>query len=302
MYPVHALGGPTASGKSEVALAVADRLDVEIVSCDAMQVYRGMDIGTAKPSAADQDRVRHHCLDLVEPWEEFSAADYQRAARAAIADICARGSTPLLVGGTGLYLRAAVDDVTLSAPPDPSRRGMLEATPLPELVARLEDLDASRASRVDLRNPRRVIRAIEIVEDEGTGSEPDTAWTQRCSIYDLTLMVIEPPTRSELWTRIDTRVDAMLEAGWLDETRRLSELGRPVSRTAAAAIGYAQLRSVLAGERPLDDAVATIKTRTRSFARRQLTWFRGDERCRWMSKPPADAVDDVIAAIERRRA
>jgi len=298
--PVLAVCGPTASGKTEVALEAAGALSasgvgVDIVCCDSMQVYRGMDIGTAKPGAVERGRVPHHCLDLVDASDEYSAADYQRDARAVIEEIHRTNRVPLMVGGTGLYLRAAVDDLHLTAPPDAARRGDLEALSLAELVARLQSIDPVRASRVDLHNPRRVVRAIEIALDQGPGLDRDPQWEDRRSRYRLSLAVVAPAEREQLRRRIDARIDAMLAAGWHDEVRRLWSDPRGMSRTAAAAIGYAELHRVDQGAISTSEAVALIRRRTRVYARRQFTWFRREPRAIWHSGIPAEVAGAVTS-------
>lgn len=294
---VVAITGPTAAGKSAVALALAAELDAEIVTCDAMQVYRQMDIGTAKPSAGERVAVAHHCLDLVEASDEFSAADYRQHARAAIGDVSARGRLPLIAGGTGLYLRAAVDEGELSVPPDPARRAELESWALDDLVARLVELDPGRAQEIDLANPRRVLRAVESAETSGPHVGGDSGWHERKSIYDLTIIAVAPRERTELYDAIDARVDAMLGAGWIDEVAALRARARPMSRTAQAAIGYAELGAVIDSDMTLDAARERIKARTRAYARRQLTWFRAEPRARRVYGSGRTLVDAVRAEI-----
>jgi len=289
---VLALCGPTASGKTAISLELADCLDLEIVVCDSMQVYRGLDVGTAKPSVREQAGVPHHCLDLVDPSCEFCAVDYQRVARAAIDDIHRRAKTPLLVGGVGLYLRAALDDLVFSSPPDPVRRKQLEACSPAELVRVLQETDPVRAARVDLANPRRVLRAVEQALD-GLPSALDQAWLERSSLYPLALAVVAPSEREELRTRVDARVDAMMAAGWLEEVQHLAATFPVFSRTARGAIGYAELQQVLEGQLPLDSAIDRTKARTRKYARRQLGWFRGEPRAVWFRGQPEELTAPV---------
>lgn len=302
--PVLAVCGPTAAGKSDVAARVVEALGargvaVEIVCCDSMQVYRGMDVGTAKASPAERAATPHHCLDLVQPWEPYSAAGYQRDARIAIGAIAERGSVALFVGGTGLYLRAALDDVSLDdAPPDPERRTHLESLPEADLVAELQRLDPARAARVDLANPRRVLRAVEIALDRGPAAAPDPSWAARAG-RPVSLAVIAPADRAELYRRIDERIDAMLAAGWLDEVGDLLAEPRGMSRTAASAIGYAELAEVVRGEAALEDAVVAIRRRTRSYARRQFTWFGREPRAVHHRGGLADLAASTVAQFER---
>jgi tRNA dimethylallyltransferase len=285
--PEHlALIGPTASGKSDLALRLAEALgDIEIVAIDALQVYRGMDIGTAKPSPVDQRRVPHHCIDLIDPAETYSAADFQRIARAAIADIEARGNRALLVAGTGLYLRAVIDDFTFPAE-DLELRAHLEAlTETPEGLARafaeLQEADPVAASRMDPGNQRRVVRALEVMALTGApfseaGPGVDQYGEPTIPIRMLGLAV----DADRLRDRIDARVRAMRDGGFLEEVQWLA--GQELSRTARIAIGYAELLAYLDGTQPdLDEAYRQTVYRTRRYARRQRAWYGRDPRIRW---------------------
>lgn len=288
MTPV-AIVGPTASGKSAVALEVARRLgDCEIVSVDSMQVYRGLDIGTAKPTADERAEVPHHLLDLVDPEADFSVAEFQRAARAALADIAGRGRRALLVGGTGLYLRAVIDDLELPGRFD-AARAEVEGEPDTEaLHARLRALDPVAAARTTTSNRRRIERALEVTIGSG---RPFSSYGPGLETYPdngVTQVGIDVPL-DDLDRRIAERVEAMVGAGLLDEARRLE--GRPLSRTAAQALGYRELLEHLAGECTLADAVDGTVRRTRRLARRQLRWFRRDPRVRWV---PAHRALEVV--------
>jgi tRNA dimethylallyltransferase len=273
-----ALVGATASGKSAIALDVARALgDVEIVTVDSMQVYRGLDIGTAKPTAAERAEVPHHLLDLVDPEQEFSVAEFQRAARIAIDDITARGRRPLLVGGTGLYLRAVVDDLDLPGQ-FPAVRAELGLEPdTAALHRRLVELDPLAASRTTDGNRRRIERALEVTIGSG---RPFSSFGPGLETYPAgpVLVGVEVPL-DELDPRIEARVGAMLDAGLVEEAARL--VGRPLSRTAARALGYEELLEHLAGHRTLEDATAETVRRTRRLARRQIRWFRRDPRVTW---------------------
>lgn len=288
--PVGVLAGPTASGKTELSLRLAERLGAEVVMADAFCVYRGMDIGTAKPTREARAQVPHHCLDIVDPVEEFSAADFQNHARAALNDVQHRGRFPLLVGGSGLYLRAATDDIEFGGRPDAARRLELEAMPAGDLVGLLERLAPDRAARTDLANPRRVLRQVEQALD-GV-APPDAGWTGRSSGFDVRFAVVAPADRSRLYRRIDTRIDTMLTSGWLDEVAHLGREYGELSKTARAAIGYAELHLVLQGEMEMSEAIECVRRRTRAFARRQLTWFRREPRAHWFD-PEAECDADV---------
>jgi tRNA dimethylallyltransferase len=304
MGRVAAVVGPTASGKSAVAMAAAEQLgDVELVSIDSMQVYRGMDIGTAKPTAGERARVPHHLLDLVEPSEEFTVAEFQRAYRSAIADIAARGKRAILVGGTGLYHRAAIDDLDLPGEwPDVRARLEAEAAEVgPEaLHARLAGIDPDAAARMEPTNVRRVVRALEVCEGSG----------RRFSSFGPGLDAYPPSPvaqvglewdRAVLTARIEQRVHQMMADGLLDEVRRLHAAPGGLSRTAAQALGYKELMTHLDGACSLDEAIDQVMVRTRQFAVRQLRWFRRDPRVRWVRvehDPVTDVTPTVLAALD----
>jgi tRNA dimethylallyltransferase len=297
-----ALVGPTASGKSAVALAAAHALrDVEIVSIDSMQVYRGLDIGTAKPSAAERAAVPHHLVDVAEPDDEWSVARFQREARAAIAAIETRGKRALLVGGTGLYMEAVVD--RLEFPPrDAEVRAALEADTgdapgLARAFAELQRVDPAAARRIEPGNRRRIVRALEVLSITGRpfSSFGPGVHTTGPPVVEVATAGIWLP-RPVLGQRIEERVTAMLDAGLVDEVRRLdARLSR--SRTARQAIGYAEVLEHLRGELSLDDAAAAIADRTRSFARRQRMWFRRDPRITWVavSRNPCESLPALLA-------
>jgi tRNA dimethylallyltransferase len=286
-----AIVGPTASGKSAVALAVAERLgDVELLSIDSMQVYRGMDIGTAKPSPEERALVPHHLLDLVDPTHDFTVAEFQRAYREAVADIASRGGRKILVGGTGLYHRAVIDDLDLPGEwPDIRSRLLAEAEVLgPEpLHARLAALDRAAAARIEPGNTRRTVRALEVCVGSG---RPFSSFGPGLDVYPRTPIVQIGLRwdRDVLAARIERRVHAMVDAGLVDEVEALRTSG--LSRTASQALGYKELLAHLEGAQPLDDAVEQIVVRTRQFAVRQLRWFQRDPRVRWV-----DVVDDPVA-------
>jgi tRNA dimethylallyltransferase len=279
-----ALVGPTATGKSGLALGVADALgDVEIVSIDSMQVYRGLDIGTAKPTVDERARVPHHMIDVVDPDHEYSVAEFQRAARTAVADIEARGKRALLVGGTGLYVQAVVDDLRFPGE-DLALRAELEAwtaTPggVAAAYAEIEVRDPVAAARIDPHNARRIVRALEVMRLTG---EPFSSFGPGLAGFGPTAFPVSITgvwlPRDVLARRIEARVAAMRAAGLLDEVERLRA---SMSRTASQAIGYKELLGVLDEGADVDDAFATAARRTRSFARRQRMWFRRDGRITW---------------------
>ncbi len=301
--PPIAVVGPTASGKSAVAMAVAEQLgDVELISIDSMQVYRGMDIGTAKPTAGERAKVAHHLLDLVESSVEFTVAEFGRAYERVINDLAARDRRAILVGGTGLYHRAVIDELDLPGEwPEIRTRLATEADELgPErLFARLADVDPEAAAKMEPTNTRRVVRALEVCEGSG----------RRFSSFGPGLDAYPPSPVVQVglrWdraiqaARIEQRVHEMMGAGLLDEVTELLA-GQGLSRTAAQALGYKELAAHLRGDSSLDAAVEQIVVRTRQFAVRQLRWFQRDPRVRWVDvehDPVAEAVPAVLAAFD----
>jgi tRNA dimethylallyltransferase len=298
MRPPVALLGPTASGKSDVAMTSAGAVPgVEIVVIDAMQVYRGMDIGTAKPTAEDRAAVVHHCLDLADPTEEMSVTEFRRSYDAAIASIAARPpARGLLVAGTGLYLTAAVDRLELPGN-WPEVRSTLEAEQdTAALYARLSTLDPAAAGKIDRGNRRRIVRALEVSIGSG---QPFSSFGPGVGAFpptDIVQIGIRWP-RPALAERIGQRVHLMLAAGLLDEVARLATHG--LSPTARQALGYKELLDHLDGLVGLDQAVDAIITRTRRFATRQERWFRRDPRVRWIDidAAAADPLAEVRACV-----
>lgn len=275
-----AILGPTAVGKSSLAIKLAQEFRGEIVSADSRTVYRGMDIGTAKPSADQQRRVPHHLLDLVNPDESFTLADYQQRAYSTIAAIHARGNVPLLVGGTGLYVRAVLEGLAIPrVEPDPVRRAALEKLDAAMLYARLQKLDPAAASKIDSRNKRRVIRAIEVCESAGK----PISELQKLSApnYRILRIGLTMP-REELYARINARVDAMVAKGWVDEVRGLIARGYSADLPSMSGLGYRQIAAYVSGATALEEADRVLKRDTRRFVHHQYTWFRLDDvRIRW---------------------
>ncbi len=275
------LTGPTASGKSGVALELARRLGCAVVAMDSMTLYRGMDIGTAKPSAAERALVPHYLLDRLDPWESGNVAWWLTEAAEACEQIRGRGLRPLFVGGTPFFLKALLHGLFDSPTIDTSIRERLEdeaGRVGPEaLHARLAAVDAVAAARLHPNDVRRVVRALEVFE--GTG-RPISDWhgSWKDVAAPIPVVALDWP-KDTLNTRIDARIDAMLAAGWLDEARRLRDGPKPLSREAAQALGYRDLFEFLAGGTDWDATVANIKLHTRQFAKRQRTWFRGLKEC-----------------------
>ncbi len=296
--------GPTAVGKSAVAVALAEQLGGEIISVDSMQVYRGLDLGTDKPAVETRRRVRHHLVDVVGLDESFDAAQFVALATRAEADIQARGRVPVFCGGTGLYAKAFLEglDEVPSAPP--ALRAELEATPLPQLLAELERLDPAAGATLDRRNARRVIRAVEILRLTGRPRA-------RARLGEAGAVAVRPadPGRllfaltrasADLRARIEARVDAMFAAGLVAETRALLEQGLERNRTARQAIGYRQVVEHLRGERTLAETMALVRQKSRQFARRQMTWFRHQLPVEWVLLSPQAVPSEVAGQLADR--
>jgi tRNA dimethylallyltransferase len=288
---VAAIVGPTAAGKSEVAVVVAERLGAEIVSVDSMQIYRGLDAGTAKPSAAFRGRVPHHLVDVLDPAHELTVAEYQRLARAAVADIAARDRLPLLVGGAGLYFRAVVDDLEFPPRAGPVRSRIEELGRRlgpGDLHARLRELDPVAADRIDARNVRRTVRALEVIELTGRRFSDSGRMHEYASIYLLAAAGVTR-ARDSLHRRIEARVDEMLGRGLAAEAQELA--GR-LGPTARQALGYRQALDAPAADR--EDLRERIVTATRRYARRQESWFRSDPRIRWFGAGRVDLAGRLV--------
>lgn len=305
--PLVVLLGPTAVGKTELSLQLAERFDGEIVGADSRQLYQGMDIGTAKPTPDELVRVPHHLIDLCPPDQSITLAEYQRLAYAAIDAIHARGRVPFLVGGTALYLRAVVEGLRIpEVPPNPALRAELEAVLVDqgreELFRRLAAVDPATAAVVDRNNPRRLLRALEIVlltgqsKVELEGADPPP--------YAILQIGLERP-RPALYARIDSRVAAMVQAGWVEETARLMAAGYAPTLPAMTSLGYREIAAYLQGEMDLEAAIARIQIETHRFVRHQLTWFRRMPGIIWfnLETPGVEtaifgAVADFLAGFE----
>jgi len=298
--PLVALLGPTAVGKTALSLDLAERLGAEIVSADSRLIYRGMDIGTSKPSAAEQARVPHHLLDLALPDMVLTLAEYQRRAYATIDAIHARGRLPLLVGGTALYARAVVEGLRIpEVAPDPTLRAELEQVLAEqgreELFRRLAAVDPATAAVIDARNPRRVLRALEIALLTGQskvaleGAEPPP--------YAVFMVGLTRP-RDDLYARIDRRVLEMVDAGLVAATQRLLAAGYAPSLPAMTSLGYREMTAYLAGEMSLVEAIARIQVETHRFVRHQMTWYRKLPGMVWFDLSEAGAVVAVNKAVD----
>jgi len=268
-----AVAGPTASGKSALALQLCRQLNGEILSCDSMQIYRGMDIGTAKPTREEMAEIPHHLIDILDPDQSFSAAEYQVLAEAAAEDILARGKMPVFCGGTGLYLDAVITGNAFSdGDVDAELRRQLTEMDPAALYRRLQEIDPQSAAAIHPNNHKRVVRAMEIYETTGmTKTEWDARSRTAPPAYRGKVLVLDHTDRDELYRRINERVDRMMADGLAEEVRSLH---LPPDSTAAQAIGYKELIACFQGKMTMEEAVEKIKTATRNYAKRQLTWFR----------------------------
>jgi tRNA dimethylallyltransferase len=302
--PVLALFGATALGKTEVALALAERLRADIVVADSMQVYAGLPILTNQPDAAQRARARHHLVALVPPQRDFSVAQYAGLAHEVIDGLRAQGRAVVVEGGSGLYLRAALGDLEFAAPPDAALRREFErrwADDAGGLVAELRAAAPDVAARLDTANPRRVLRAWEALHAVGDAPPADRLWRAPERYPHRLVALLPDEDRSALKARIEARVDAMLAAGALREVAAARQAG-PLSATARQAIGVAELLAVLDGELSLPLAAARMKTRTRALARRQLTWLRklpGAALVPAAGRPPEEVAGDVLELAAR---
>ena len=284
-----AIAGPTAVGKTALALSLAERLPGEIISCDSMQIYRGMDIGTAKPTAEEMARVPHHLINVVSPSSPYSSADYERDARLALADIEARGKTPVFCGGTGLYLESVLYEGKLASPEaNEAIRAALWQKSAEAVYAELQAVDPEAAASMHPNNRKRVIRALEVYLVSGkTKTEWDRENCRERLIAGAELYVLTSSDREALYRRIDTRVDLMMDAGLLDEVRGLA---LDPATTAGQAIGYKEFYPYFEGAVTLDEAVAALKQASRRYAKRQLTW--------WERNRDAVKIDMATTTVE----
>ena len=303
-----AIAGPTASGKTALSIELSRRISGEVVSCDSMMVYRGMDIGTAKPTRAEMDGIPHHMIDVADPAENYSAARYRDEARAVIADIASRGHMPIMCGGTGLYIDAVTRDMSFArTPADDELRARLEKE-LNEQGAqsmhdRLSKIDPPTAARLHANDTRRVLRALEIYYSTGAPMSQSAERTgENRELYDLTLIALNMP-RARLYDRINRRVDMMCGQGLFEEVAGLIANGLNRECTAMQALGYKEIAQALAGEVSREEAISNLKQRTRNYAKRQLSWLRRDTRVNWLdideNDTAATLTERAIAIIKR---
>ena len=299
MNSILCLAGPTASGKTALAVELAKELDGEVVSCDSMQVYRRMDIGTAKPSREEMQGIPHHMIDVAEPDEDFSVSRYCAMAAPIVDDIVARGKTAIIAGGTGLYMDSLIRGNDFAPFPSTGVRERLEAEAdevgLPAMLARLREIDPDTADRVSDR--KRILRALEVYLETG---ETITEHNRKTRLippkYTPLWLGLDFADRGELYRRIDKRVDIMLEMGLMEEIRSLLDSGIPEKCTAMQAIGYKEFVNALEGREPLSQAAEEVKKASRHYAKRQLTWFRRNPAVRWLVRNGDDGREILASA------
>ena len=287
--PLIVLTGPTAVGKTSLSISLAKAVNGEIISADSMQVYKGMDIGSAKIRKEEMQGVTHYLVDILEPEEEFHIVKFQELAKAALEEIYAKGKIPILVGGTGFYIQAVTRDIDFTqAEQETSYREELEQFAKEKgaeyLHEKLREVDSKSAENIHANNVKRVIRALEFYHQNGTPiSEHNEEQKQQTSPYNLAYFVLTAP-REILYERIDRRVDQMMEEGLLEEVKSLRERGCHRGMVSMQGLGYKEILAYLAGEYPLEEAVRILKRDTRHFAKRQLTWFRREQDVIWVDK------------------
>lgn len=305
MKKIIAIVGPTASGKTALSIELAKRMNGEIISCDSMQIYKKMNIGTAKPTAAEMDGIVHRMIDIVEPWEEYSCMDYVIAAKEHIDDIISKGKMPIFCGGTGLYIDNILNDTKFS---DGDKNSDFRNKLNEELNVfgaeyihnKLKDIDPESAEKIHPNNTKRVIRALEIFYTTGkTKTEWDKESRTTDSPYDCAMISLDYKDREKLYERIDRRVDVMIEQGLLDEVKDLYENRDKLSATAMQGIGYKELFDYFDGKCSLDSSLERIKQGSRNYAKRQLTWFRRYKNALHINVDEHENIDSVINLINK---
>ena len=300
MDKIICIAGPTASGKTALSIALAEALGGEIVSCDSMQIYKGMDIGTAKPTLEERGNIPHYMLDVAEPCEDFSVSRYCEMATPIVEDILTRGKTAIIVGGTGLYMDALIRGNSFAPYPSTGRREELEAIAASEgieaILCKLREVDPESAARLHPSDQKRIIRALEVYLETG---ETITAHNEKTKAIPPKFMpvwfALEDENRQDLYDRIDRRVDLMLEQGLLAEIQGLLHRGVPRKCTAMQAIGYKEFLSALSGEISLETAAAQVKQASRHYAKRQLTWFRRNENIHWLRRATGESTQEILS-------
>ena len=302
MNNIICLAGPTASGKTALAVALAKTLDGEVVSCDSMQIYRRMDIGTAKPTPEETEGIPHHMLDVADPWEDFSVSRYCEMAAPIVDDILARGKTAIIAGGTGLYMDSLIRGNSFAPFPSTGMRERLEAQAdaqgMDAMRALLERIDPEAAARIHDR--KRLIRALEVYYETGETITAHNRKTQAIPPrYRPVWLGLDFQQRQTLYDRIDLRVELMLQAGLIGEIEALLRDGIPPKCTAMQAIGYKEFVAALAGECSVEEAAAQVQQASRRYAKRQLTWFRRNPDMRWLVRHGGETSEEILAAARQ---
>ena len=300
MNNIICIAGPTASGKTSLSIALAKELDAEIISCDSMQIYRRMDIGTAKPSVQEQAGIVHHMLDVAEPWEDFSVSRYCKMADPILQDIISRGKTAIIVGGTGLYMDSLIRGNDFAPFPSTGVREKLEQQPIEEVFAQLTTIDPDTAARLHLSDKKRIIRAMEIYLETGETMTAHNLRTQSIPPkYSPVWFALEDEDRADLYARIDSRVTTMLEMGLVEEIQSLLAEGIPPKCTAMQAIGYKEFVDALAGRCPIEEAADQVRQSSRRYAKRQLTWFRRNPAIHWLRRNTKIGSEEILSAARQ---
>ena len=299
MNNIICIAGPTASGKTALSIALAKELDGEVVSCDSMQVYKRMDIGTAKPTLEEMDGVPHHMLSVAEPWEDFSVGKYCRMATPIVDDILARGKTAIIVGGTGLYMDALIRGNDFAPVPSTGRREELEKIAAEQgifaVIEMLRKVDPDSAERLHPSDQKRIIRAMEVYLETGKTITQHNLETQQIpDRYHPVWFALEDAQRATLYARIDRRVEVMLEQGLIAESEGLIKEGVPESATAMQAIGYKEFVDALQGRSSIETATALVQQSSRKSAKRQLTWFRRNPNMHWLCREINDGTTEIL--------
>ena len=301
------IAGPTASGKTALAVALAQAVNGEVVSCDSMQVYRRMDIGTAKPTKEEMQGISHHMLDVVDPEEDFSVSRYCELATPIVQDILARGKTAIIAGGTGLYMDALINGNDFAPYPATGMREKLEqqadAEGMDSMLQLLRTIDPESAERLHLKDRKRILRALEVYYETG---ETITAHNLKTKAipprFQPVWFALEDENRQDLYDRIDRRVEIMVQNGLIEEIRALLDSGMPEKCTAMQAIGYKEFVDALAGRATIDQAIAQVQQSSRHYAKRQLTWFRRNGNIHWLRRKRGDTTEKIRRSARQIRA
>lgn len=300
MKNIICIAGPTASGKTALSIALAQALDGEVVSCDSMQIYRYMDIGTAKPTVEERQGIVHHMLDVAEPWEDFSVSRYCEMAAPIVEDIISRGKTAIIAGGTGLYMDSLIKGNDFAPFPSTGVRQKLEARADAEgmeiLLRELAEADPDSAARLHLADRKRIIRALEVYYETGETITAHNLRTQAIPPrFDPVWFGLEDENRADLYARIDARVSRMLDMGLVEEIRSLLARGIPAKCTAMQAIGYKEFLDALEGRCSIEEAAEQVRSSSRKYAKRQLTWFRRNPNIHWLRRKPDTAGEEILS-------